>query len=52
MNTLRTFTERLNEMMAERDIRPPNLAAVLGVPKNTICRYARGAQLPNLKMAI
>lgn len=52
MNTLKTFTERLNEMMAERDLRPSNLASVLGVPKNTICRYARGAQLPNLKMAI
>lgn len=52
MNTLFQFTERFNELLVESDLKPSVLAARLGIPKNTVCRYARGAQLPNLRMAI
>lgn len=52
MNALSLFTERFNELLAERGLKPSKLATVLNVPKNTICRYARGAQLPNLQMAL
>lgn len=52
MNALSLFTERFNELLNERDLKPSVLAARLEIPKNTICRYARGAQLPNLRMAI
>lgn len=52
MDNLLIFTERFNDILQEKQLKPSQLAAKLGVPKNTICRYARGAQLPNLKMAI
>lgn len=52
MNDLSLFAERFNELLDERGLKPSRLAAVLGIPKNTICRYARGAQLPNLRMAM
>lgn len=52
MSTLTVFTERFNEILSERELKPSVLAALLGVHKNTVCRYARGAQLPNLKMAV
>ena len=52
MSALSIFTERFNELLSERDLKPTALAVRLDIPKNTICRYARGAQLPNLRLAI
>lgn len=52
MNALTLFTERFNELLSDKGIKPSNLAALLNVPKNTVCRYARGVQMPDLKMAM
>lgn len=51
MDELSVFAERFKDLLSENGLKPTKLAYLLGIPKNTICRYARGFQLPNLKMA-
>ncbi len=52
METLNSLKDRFNELLAEHNLKPSVLALKLNIPKNTLCRYARGAQMPNLKMAM
>ncbi len=53
MNTSHSFmAERLSELVFEREKTVPEIIKELDIPANTFYRYLRGAQPPNLKMAI
>ena len=44
-----TFSDRLRELMTERDIGTPTLARVTGIPQRTIARYRSGESEPRGK---
>ena len=52
MNILSNFTETLNDLMMERNIKAVNLAKALDMGTSTLSRYTRGQRLPNLECLV
>ena len=52
MNILNDFTETLNDLMTERNIKAIDLANALGLGTSTLSHYTRGQRLPNLECLV
>ena len=48
MNILATFTETLNDLMLENNIKAIDLAKAIGLGTSALSRFTRGQRLPNL----
>ncbi len=47
MDILSKLPKQLTELMAERELKPVNLAEQIGISRNTITRYLQGVRLPS-----
>ena len=47
MDILSKLSERLLELMSERNFKPVDLANRIGISRNTVTRYLQGARLPS-----
>ena len=52
MSSLCKFSERLSELMSDREINAPKLAEEIGCKRNTINRYLEGIFAPSLNVLI
>ena len=52
MNILSTFTETLNDLMIENNIKAIDLAKALDLGTSTLSRFTRGQRLPKLECLV